>query len=88
MPKMPETRYVTLDDLLISNFADSFARHYSYECKATTQERPYTARPSRTQQLLNPRLVPKLSEDVPTDVQTYVSNESLINFLLVPLDEF
>ncbi|KAF3385493.1 hypothetical protein F1880_002118 [Penicillium rolfsii] len=42
----------------------------SYECKATTQERPYTARPSRTQQLLNPRLVPKLSEDVPTDVQT------------------
>ncbi|KAJ5489657.1 hypothetical protein N7539_004547 [Penicillium diatomitis] len=39
-------------------------RHYSYECKATAQERPYKARPSRTQQLLNPTLVPKLSEDV------------------------
>ncbi|GLI73500.1 hypothetical protein PoHVEF18_001718 [Penicillium ochrochloron] len=67
---MPETRYVALNDLLIGNFADFYARHYSYECKATTQERPYTARPSRTQQLLNPRLVPKLSEDVPTELQT------------------
>ncbi|KAI2790489.1 hypothetical protein POX_d06005 [Penicillium oxalicum] len=35
-----------------------------YECKAAAQERPYKARPSRTQQLLNPTLVPKLSEDV------------------------
>ncbi|KAI0456950.1 zinc knuckle-domain-containing protein [Xylaria acuta] len=37
--------------------------HYSYECKASAQERPYTARPSRTQQLLNPKLVPKLASD-------------------------
>jgi hypothetical protein len=37
--------------------------HYSYECKAAPQERPYVARPSRTQQLLNPKLVPKLSSD-------------------------
>lgn len=37
--------------------------HYSYECKASTQERPYIARPSRTQQLLNPKLVPKLTSD-------------------------
>lgn len=85
---MPETRYVALDDLLIGNFADFYARHYSYECKATTQERPYTARPSRTQQLLNPRLVPKLSEDVPTELQTYVPNEFFITFLTVPLNEF
>lgn len=37
--------------------------HYSYECKATTQERPYTSRPSRSQQLRNPKLVPKLTND-------------------------
>ncbi|OOQ84031.1 hypothetical protein PEBR_31949 [Penicillium brasilianum] len=50
-----------------------------YECKATAQERPYTARPSRTQQLLNPRLMPKLSEDVPTDLErtTGVADEIL-----------
>lgn len=45
-----------------------FLRHYSYECKATTQERPYTSRPSRTQQLLNPKLAPKLASDVPNDL--------------------
>ncbi|KAI0012245.1 zinc knuckle-domain-containing protein [Xylariaceae sp. FL0662B] len=38
--------------------------HYSYECKVSTQDRPYIPRPSRTQQLLNPRLVPKLTSDV------------------------
>ncbi|KAI2639994.1 zinc knuckle-domain-containing protein [Xylaria nigripes] len=37
--------------------------HYSYECKASAQERPYVARPSRTQQLLNPKLAPKLASD-------------------------
>ncbi|KAF3761142.1 hypothetical protein M406DRAFT_268535 [Cryphonectria parasitica EP155] len=42
--------------------------HYSYECKAQLQERPYKARPSRTQQLLNPKLAPKLTNDVPGDV--------------------
>ncbi|QKX56139.1 uncharacterized protein TRUGW13939_03239 [Talaromyces rugulosus] len=40
-------------------------RHYSYECKATTQQRPYISRPSRTQQLQNPDLVPKLTYDAP-----------------------
>ncbi|GJN70838.1 hypothetical protein PLICBS_004898 [Purpureocillium lilacinum] len=35
--------------------------HYSYECKASTQERPYVARPSRSQQLRNPKLQPKLA---------------------------
>ncbi|KAI0108449.1 zinc knuckle-domain-containing protein [Daldinia grandis] len=43
--------------------------HYSYECKATTQERPYVSRPSRTQQLLNPKLVPKLASDTPNSLQ-------------------
>ncbi|BCS25648.1 uncharacterized protein APUU_50359A [Aspergillus puulaauensis] len=43
--------------------------HYSYECKATAQERPYMARPSRTQQLQNPRLRPQLTTDVPEDAK-------------------
>ncbi|KAI0100133.1 zinc knuckle-domain-containing protein [Nemania sp. FL0031] len=43
--------------------------HYSYECKVSAQERPYVARPSRTQQLLNPKLVPKLASDIPDPVQ-------------------
>ncbi|KAH8821057.1 zinc knuckle-domain-containing protein [Xylogone sp. PMI_703] len=42
--------------------------HYSYECKAVVQDRPYVPRPSRTQQLLNPKLVPKLTSDVPQDL--------------------
>ncbi|KAF2461532.1 hypothetical protein BDY21DRAFT_360627 [Lineolata rhizophorae] len=37
----------------------------TYECKASVQERPYAARPSRTQQLFNPALAPKLSSDAP-----------------------
>lgn len=44
--------------------------HYSYECKAGLQERPYKARPSRTQQLLNPRLAPKLTNDAPDETIT------------------
>ncbi|KAI0974049.1 zinc knuckle-domain-containing protein [Xylaria arbuscula] len=43
--------------------------HYSYECKASAQERPYTARPSRTQQLLNPKLAPKLASETPDALQ-------------------
>ncbi|PVI07778.1 hypothetical protein DM02DRAFT_232008 [Periconia macrospinosa] len=42
--------------------------HYSYECQAPAQERPYKPRPSRTQQLLNPQLKPKLTTEVPTDL--------------------
>lgn len=42
--------------------------HYSYECKASAQERPYKSRPSRTQQLLNPQLQPKLNTHVPDDL--------------------
>ncbi|KAI0479626.1 zinc knuckle-domain-containing protein [Xylaria cf. heliscus] len=43
--------------------------HYSYECKASAQERPYVPRPSRTQQLLNPKLVPKLASDTANTLQ-------------------
>ena len=39
--------------------------HYSYECDAAQQERPYVSRPSRTQQLLNPKLAPTVSNEVP-----------------------
>jgi hypothetical protein len=42
--------------------------HYSYECKAPAQERPYKSRPSRTQQLLNPQLKPKLTAEVPQNL--------------------
>ncbi|KAJ4294254.1 hypothetical protein N0V90_007944 [Kalmusia sp. IMI 367209] len=42
--------------------------HYSYECTVPAQERPYKSRPSRTQQLLNPSLKPKLSEHVPNEL--------------------
>ncbi|KAF2847966.1 hypothetical protein T440DRAFT_470556 [Plenodomus tracheiphilus IPT5] len=42
--------------------------HYSYECKASAQERPYKSRPSRTQQLLNPKLQPKLTTEVPNEL--------------------
>lgn len=42
--------------------------HYSYECKAQTQDRPYQSRPSRTQQLANPKLAPKLTSDTPNDL--------------------
>jgi len=43
-------------------------RHYSFECKAAVQERPYISRPSRTQQLHNPKLTPQLNSDVPNDL--------------------
>ncbi|KAK1150293.1 hypothetical protein N8T08_000195 [Aspergillus melleus] len=40
----------------------------NYECTVTAQDRPYTSRPSRTQQLLNPKLRPQLSTEVPNDL--------------------
>ncbi|KAI8933968.1 hypothetical protein NX059_008743 [Plenodomus lindquistii] len=53
--------------------------HYSYECKAPAQERPYKPRPSRTQQLLNPKLQPKLTQQVPAELlgRKGVANEIL-----------
>ncbi|OWT42696.1 zinc knuckle domain-containing protein [Pochonia chlamydosporia 170] len=47
----------------------SLARHYSYECKASSQERPYVSRPSRSQQLRNPKLLPKLTSDTPNPLE-------------------
>ncbi|KXH39872.1 hypothetical protein CSIM01_06589 [Colletotrichum simmondsii] len=44
-------------------------RHYSYECKESATARPYVSRPSRTQQLRNPKLMPKLTNDTPDDAQ-------------------
>ena len=42
--------------------------HYSYECTATAQQRPYAPRPSRMKQLQNPSLVPKLTSDTPNEL--------------------
>ncbi|KAJ5995771.1 hypothetical protein N7481_002748 [Penicillium waksmanii] len=48
-----------------------------YECKGTAQDRPYKPRPSRTQQLLNPKLMPKLSTENPnTLLESYVFNSA------------
>ncbi|KAF2872418.1 zinc knuckle-domain-containing protein [Massariosphaeria phaeospora] len=53
--------------------------HYSYECTVTAQQRPYKPRPSRTQQLLDPKLKPKLTTEVPNDLlrKTGVADELL-----------
>lgn len=48
--------------------ADGLLRHYSFECTVSAQERPYISRPSRTQQLQNPKLIPKLSSDTPNNL--------------------
>lgn len=50
---------------LISAFAYKFRQnfgvgHFIYECKST---RPYVSRPSRTQQLENPRVLAKLKAE-------------------------
>ncbi|KAF5703578.1 hypothetical protein FMUND_12941 [Fusarium mundagurra] len=54
-------------------------RHYSYECKATAQERPYVSRPSRSQQFRNPKLVPKLMNETlnPLEQKKGVADEEL-----------
>ncbi|RDW76263.1 uncharacterized protein DSM5745_06255 [Aspergillus mulundensis] len=50
-----------------------------YECKVTAQERPYLARPSRTQQLQNPKLRPQLTTDIPSDaVRTKGTADALL----------
>ncbi|KAI9167639.1 hypothetical protein HJFPF1_03772 [Paramyrothecium foliicola] len=55
------------------------SRHYSYECKASAQERPYVSRPSRSQQLRNPKLVPKLTNDTlePLEEKKGVADQEL-----------
>jgi len=56
--------------------------HYSYECKASTQERPYISRPSRTQQLFNPKLQPKLTEAVPPEEPSLIERKGLADSIL------
>ncbi|KAH7350863.1 zinc knuckle-domain-containing protein [Rhexocercosporidium sp. MPI-PUGE-AT-0058] len=58
--------------------------HYSYECKAVVQERPYVSRPSRTQQLLNPKLQPKLTSEAPQDL---LRKKGVANELLAKADQ-
>ncbi len=53
---------------MLNRKPDLFSRHYSFECKAAIQDRPYASRPSRTQQLANPKLIPKLTSDVPNEL--------------------
>ncbi|RDA90821.1 hypothetical protein CP533_0514 [Ophiocordyceps camponoti-saundersi (nom. inval.)] len=45
----------------LSRQLTAWPRHYSYQCKASAQDRPYVSRPSRSQQLRNPKLVPELT---------------------------
>ncbi|OQE77409.1 hypothetical protein PENNAL_c0062G04577 [Penicillium nalgiovense] len=63
---------------------NSDPRHYSFDCKASAQERPYIPRPSRTQQLLNPELVPKLSSDNPNEL---LRKEGVADELLATREE-
>ncbi|KAG9246288.1 zinc knuckle-domain-containing protein [Calycina marina] len=58
--------------------------HYSYECKAVVQERPYVSRPSRTQMMNNPELVPKLTSDVPQDL---LRKKGVANDMLAKMEE-
>ncbi|CAD6505089.1 BgTH12-00587 [Blumeria graminis f. sp. triticale] len=55
--------------------------HYSYECKAVAQERPYVSRPSRTQQFFDPKLVPQLTSAVPQELtrKKGIADEQLAN---------
>jgi len=52
--------------------------HYSYECTAI--ERPYKARPTRTQMLKNPSLLPKLNDEIPNELlKKYVPQDSTLS---------
>ena len=63
--------------ILNSDSSHFCAGHYSYECKAQAQERPYISRPSRSQQFLNPKLKPKLANIAPEpSEQEYVTEKS------------
>ncbi|KAJ5794372.1 hypothetical protein N7457_000971 [Penicillium paradoxum] len=71
----------TYNSLYLTN---SGSRHYSFDCKAPAQERPYIPRPSRTQQLQNPELIPKLSSDNPNEL---LRTEGLADELLANREE-
>ncbi|KAL2374453.1 hypothetical protein RJ035_002769 [Blastomyces gilchristii] len=61
-------RYRNIPGLRPTSKATATTLCQNYECKASAQERPYISRPSRTQQLANPKLVPELMSDVPNDL--------------------
>lgn len=67
-----------------SDLSHLCAGHYSYECKAQAQERPYISRPSRSQQFLNPKLKPKLTNIAPEpSEQEYAADKSCrLDYLL------
>ncbi|KZL82834.1 hypothetical protein CI238_05334 [Colletotrichum incanum] len=58
-----------IDHFIANVTLTSAERHYSYECKEPAQTRPYVSRPSRTQQLRNPKLMPKLTNETPDDAE-------------------
>ena len=61
--------------------------HYTYECKSTTQERPYISRPSRTQQLLNPKLQQKLTEAAPPEELPLTTKKGVADSILKKKEE-
>ena len=67
VPEVSEARYVLSrsDSLQVLTCC---SRHYSYECTVAPTERPYNPRPSRSQQLANPKLRPKLSNSGPLEL--------------------
>ncbi|KAF2223357.1 zinc knuckle-domain-containing protein [Elsinoe ampelina] len=56
--------------------------HYSYECKSAVQERPYTSRPSRSAQLMNPRLKTQLTNQAPEEPAHLVDKKGLADKIL------
>lgn len=63
LPEVSETSKLFSKSSL--TFSNRNQGHYTYECTAAQQERPYISRPSRSQQLSNPKLAPKLSATLP-----------------------
>ncbi|KAI5784660.1 zinc knuckle-domain-containing protein [Geopyxis carbonaria] len=61
--------------------------HYTFECKSATQERPYISRPSRTQQLFNPKLQPKLQETALPDQVSLVNKKGVADSILKRKEE-
>ncbi|KAI5857146.1 zinc knuckle-domain-containing protein [Tricharina praecox] len=61
--------------------------HYSYECKSVAQERPYISRPSRTQQLFNPKLQTKLTEAAPPNEVSLTTKKGVADSILKQKEE-
>lgn len=73
------------DEFIMSSLpfeANAHVRHYSYECKANLQERPYASRPSRTQQFRNPKLAPRLTSENPNTLLNKYVSDLLITVLV------